>query len=116
MRRYRQLTREQRYQIAALRSAGHYQHQIAALVGVHQSTICRELRRHAGARGTYGPLQAHHQAVEQRRSKSRPSITPDTWQAVESLLGKQWSPEQIAGRLKLERKPSPSHERIKRSN
>lgn len=109
---YQQLTREQRYQISALKSAGHYQHQIASIVGVHQSTICRELRRHVGARGIYGPLQAHQLAVKHRRSKSQPTISTETWRRVESLLEQQWSPEQISGRLKLERKYSPSHERI----
>ena len=110
--KYKRLTREQRYQISALRSAGHYQHQIASIVGVHQSTICRELRRHVGARGIYAPLQAHQQAVKHRRAKSQPSITSDTWRQIESLLRQQWSPEQISGRLKLERKSSLSHERI----
>ena len=35
-----------------------------------------------------------------------------TWQQVELLLRQEWSPEQIAGRLKLERQPTVSHECI----
>jgi len=35
-----------------------------------------------------------------------------TWQEVERLLRQQWSPEQIAGRLKLEQQATVSHECI----
>ena len=45
MRHYTQLTEHQRYQIYALMKAGHTQTEIAALIGVHKSTISRELRR-----------------------------------------------------------------------
>ena len=58
MRTYKQLTQEQRYQIYALKKAGHCQMEIANLLGVHKSTICRELRRNRGQRG-YRPKQAH---------------------------------------------------------
>ncbi len=51
---YTQLTREQRYQIYALRKAGHTQAETAALVGVHESTVSRELRRNRGGR-SYSP-------------------------------------------------------------
>ena len=58
MKRYTQLTREQRYQIYALKKAGHSQNKIALLVEVHKSTISRELKRNTGQRG-YRPKQAH---------------------------------------------------------
>ena len=109
---YKQLTRKQRYQIAALKSAGHYQHQIARLVGVHQSTICRELRRNSNQRRIYGPQLAHSKAVQRRCAKLHMRISASTWQQVEALIEKQWSPEQIAGRLKLEQHLSISHETI----
>jgi IS30 family transposase len=35
-----------------------------------------------------------------------------TWALVASLLRREWSPEQISGRLKLEQQPVVSHERI----
>ena len=50
MRRYTQLTQEQRYQIYALKSAGLSQSRIATLLGVHKSTIGRELQRNRGQR------------------------------------------------------------------
>jgi IS30 family transposase len=108
---YTQLTREQRYQIYALRKAGHSQAETAAIVGVHKSSISRELRRNRGRRG-YRPGRAQELAEARRRAAHRPRISEATWALVESLLRRDWSPEQIAGRLKLERQPSVSHERI----
>src|SRR6266550_5173454 len=108
---YTQLTREQRYQIDALMKAEHNQSQIAAIIGCHKSTISRELRRNCGEHGYY-PNQAQLLAHRRQRRSHGPRIPAQTWQQVELLLGQQWSPEQIAGRLKLERQPTVSHERI----
>ena len=108
---YKQLAREQRYQIYALKKAGQNQSQIALVVGCHKSTISRELQRNCGQRGYY-PLLADKAAHKRHREAYHPRITTETWQQVELLLGQQWSPEQITGRLKLERLPSVSHERI----
>lgn len=47
---YTELTREQRYQIYALRKAEHTRVEPAAIVGVHKSTISREVRRNRGRR------------------------------------------------------------------
>ena len=108
---YRQLTREQRYQIYAMLKAGHKQTQIALIIACHKSTISRELRRNVGYKG-YRPLQAQQLARNRRRRSHGPRISEQTWLLVELLLRQQWSPEQIAGRLKLEQRPSVSHERI----
>ncbi len=108
---YTQLTREQRYQIYALQKARQNQTQIAAIVGCHKSTSSREVRRNRGQRG-YRPKQAHELATTRHRAAYRPRITDQTWQLVESLLRQQWSPEQISGRLKLEKKAIVSSERI----
>jgi IS30 family transposase len=108
---YTQLTREQRYQIYVLLKAGHHQTQIAVIIGCHKSTISRELQRNCGPQGYY-PSQAQQLARRRQRHSHGPRIAPETWQQVEGLLRQQWSPEQIAGRLKLERLPTVSHERI----
>lgn len=108
---YTQLTREQRYQIYALMKAGQNQSQIAAFIACHKSTISRELRRNLGLRD-YHPLQADKLARKRHRAAYRQRIAAETWQQVELLLRQQWSPEQINGRLKLERQPTVSHERI----
>ena len=108
---YTQLTREQRYQIYALIKGTHNHSQIAAIIGCHKSTISRELRRNCGAHGYY-PNQAHQQARCRQRQSHGPRISADTWRQVELLLGQQWSPEQIHGRLQLEGRRTVSPERI----
>ena len=96
---YHQLTEHQRYQIYALKKAGHDQQSIAATVSVSPSTICRELRRNQGQRG-YRPGQAHHKALARRRHKAKATkMTAAVIERIEADLGQQWSPEQIAGRL-----------------
>ena len=108
---YRQLTREQRYQIYALKKAAHNRSEIAAPIGVHKSTVGRELSRNSGQRG-YRPKQADELATARHRAAYRPRISAGTWAVVEKLLRQEWSPEQIAGRLKLEKRAAVSHERI----
>jgi IS30 family transposase len=107
---YHQLTQEQRYQIYALKKTGHSGSEIADVIGVHKSSVSRELRRHRGGRG-YRPQPAHQLALE-RRSKADPRICAKTWATVEKLLRQEWSPEQISGRLKQEQKICISHEWI----
>jgi len=108
---YTQLAREERYQIYALKKAGHNQSRIAVLVNCHKSTISRELRRNCGQKG-YRPYQADELAFDRQCNAYRSRIAPQTWQQVERLLRQEWSPEQIAGRLKLEKQPTVSHECI----
>lgn len=108
---YTQLTREQRYQIYALKKADHSQTEMASIIGCHKSTISRELARNGGQRG-YRPKQADELSLSRKLLAHRPRIQPATWTLVESLVQQQWSPEQINGRLKLEQHESVSHERI----
>ena len=107
---YHQLTQEQRYQIYALKKTGHTRTEIAEVIGVHKSTVSRELRRNRGRRG-YRPQQAQ-QMVQERKGQAKPRICAKTWAVVEKLLRQEWSPEQISGRLKKEQKIGISHEWI----
>jgi len=111
MRRYAQLTLEQRYQIQALLKTGHPYSEIAQVVGVHKSTISREMRRNHGLRG-YRPRQAHRFTLARRQSKARPHIAAETWALVDWLLHAQWSPEQISGWLRHTQAVRISHEWI----
>jgi IS30 family transposase len=95
---YTQLTQVQRYQIYALLKMGHRQTRIAACLGVHKSTISRELRRNRGKKG-YRPKQAQQKAQERRAKNSR-VIKKETWRLVEEKLRLDWSPEQVSGWLK----------------
>ncbi len=111
MSHYTQLTREQRYQIYALMKAGLSQTAIAKIIGVHKSTMSREIRRNRGLRG-YRPKQAHHFAQVRRAQVARPRISCETWSQVERLLRSDWSPEQISGWLVKEFRVRVSHESI----
>lgn len=112
MRHYTHLAQEQRYQIHALVKAKASLTRIAEILGVHRSTISRELRRNRGAHG-YFPAQAHRFALAERRHKSGKRITQRTWALVEDRMrSQQWSPEQISGWLARERGLRVSHERI----
>jgi transposase, IS30 family len=107
---YHQLTQEQRYQIYALKKMGHTNREIAEVIGVHKSTVGRELKRNRGAKG-YRPQQAHQRALR-RRGRTTERIGVKEWQQVERLLKQEWSPEQITGRLKREQRSPISHEWI----
>jgi len=111
MKFYQQLTLEQRYGIYSLIKTGHTQAEIAQVIGVHKSTISRELRRNHGERG-YRYKQAHHKAIERQKDKISLRIDRETWAMIETLISEDWSPEQISGWLKLEMNVSVSHEWI----
>ena len=101
---YKHLTQEQRYYIYVERQKGSTQKSIAEAIGVNESTVCRELRRNGGKNGSYNFLKA--QQKSDARSHRRPgnSAVSDTlkWKARELLTREQWSPKQIAGRLRKE--------------
>ena len=58
MKEYSPLTLPQRYEISALKKAGHTQQRIAQIVGVHRATISLELRRNKSS-NRYHPRAAH---------------------------------------------------------
>ena len=74
MRQYRQLTQEDRIEIYAMKQAGTNQTEIAQHLGVHRSTISRELVRNTGQRG-YRPQQAQRGAVARRFAVVMPHLS-----------------------------------------
>ncbi len=101
MNHYTQLTREERYQISALKTAGHNQVEIAKVLGRHKATVSRELARNRGLRG-YRPKQANAFAENRRQSKAVHRISSESWARVELLLLEDWSPEQTSNWLQFE--------------
>lgn len=101
MSHYTQLTREERYQIYALKTAGQNKTEIAKVLGRHKSTIGREMTRNRGLKG-YRPKQADSYAVNRRQAKSAQRITSESWARVERLLREYWSPEQTSNWLQRE--------------
>jgi len=72
MKHYHQLTQEQRYQIEPLRATGKSQRWIAAFIGIHPSTVSRELRRNSTTQGY------------QAKTAERPANAMKAW--IKSLL------------------------------
>lgn len=105
---YTQLTQEQRYGISVLLKTEMTYTDIAHAIGVHKSTISREVRRNRGQRG-YRHHQAHRLALQRRQGKAGRRIPLAVWERIEQLLRQEWSPEQIHGRLARMQEPTVSH-------
>ncbi|HIB83035.1 MAG TPA: IS30 family transposase [Chromatiaceae bacterium] len=98
---YHHLTRDQRCHIYILKNRGESNQAIANEVGVHRSTIYRELKVNKGQRG-YRVKQAQRLAFERRQSASKKPNKMNQ-ETISFLVGKlklQWSPEQISGWMK----------------
>lgn len=113
---YHQITPEERYTLAALRT----QHpplsitEIASRMERSPSTISRELRRNATPYDqAYRPSRAQEQA-NGRRSRTRrwSKLSASEWMVVEDLLDQDFSPEQVSGWLAKHQLFSVSHETI----
>lgn len=104
---YKHLTRDERISIATLLKAGLDQKAIARQVNRHPSTISREL-----SRGTFKNMSCYYViAAEKRKAAKRIRANyhfrkiDNNQQLIRYVTEKLklfWSPEQIAGRLKLE--------------
>ncbi|MFT3991591.1 MAG: IS30 family transposase [Luteolibacter sp.] len=109
---YSRLTYEKRYTIEAMIRKGSSPPEIAAAIGVCQTTVSRELNRNGMNRDTYSATAAEEHAESCRRRSGSP-ISPELRAEVESRLRtEQWSPEQISAVLKREGTGSVSHETI----
>ena len=97
---YGQLSLEERCTIARLQEAGQSCRQIAAAMDRSASTICRELKRNRGAQLGYRPAYAEDQAWARRCS--RLARQSELRELVLQRLAQGQSPEQVAGRLRLE--------------
>jgi IS30 family transposase len=101
---YTHLTSPRRGQIEVLRRAGWTYTAIAAEVGCHRTTISREIARNSTSSGYRGD-KAHERYVERRkacRPKSRLAYEPLREYAIEKIAVERWSPEQVAGRVKVD--------------
>jgi len=113
---YRQITFAERYTLGLLRRDGLSPAAIARTLGRHRSTILREVRRNrATSDGTYRPPLADWYARGRRsRSRRNRQFSGADLQRIRVLLAEHWSPEQVAGRLRLEGRLQISHETIYR--
>jgi len=110
----------EREEISRRLAAGDSYRQIALCIGRATSTISREVRRHGG-RDFYRATHADEAAWDaaRRPQSCRLADNPRLRWLVACKLGQQWSPEQIAGWLKLRfpghQAMQVSHETIYRS-
>ena len=101
LKNYHHLTNDLRCQIYILKRRGESVEQISKELGVHRSTIYRELKRNSGKRG-YRYKQANEKALKRRlrASKRKRKMTRKTISMIRKKLNLQWSPVQISGWLK----------------
>jgi len=100
----RYLSLAERTTIADLRRAGFSVRDIADELGRAASTVSRELRRNGDDRGRYLPATAERLSAERQcRSSRTRRLTRDMqlYGVVAELLGKRWSPGQVAHELRM---------------
>ncbi len=96
---YKHLTHDQRCQIYTLKERSDSLADIARILGVHRSTITRELERNSGTRD-YDYEKAHRKAQNRRKQSHCLKMTSKMILVIEEKIKIDWSPEQIAGWLK----------------
>ncbi len=111
---YKHLTIVQRHEIKALHQAGHSLSFIGSQLGLHKSTISRELKRNARQWGSYDPKLAQQIANDrkERFSLNRKFSAGMEKFIREKLQSYQWSPEQINGYCQKNNIPMVSYQRI----
>lgn len=110
----RHLTQAQRYVICSLYKRGVSKTEIAKDIGVHKSTISRELNRNSTKTGRYNPDMAQVLASErkERFAAERKFTKAIEQKVIDYIVEEQWSPEQIVGYCKKDNIPMVSIERI----
>jgi transposase, IS30 family len=101
-RRYKQLSLEERCEIARIQTDGRSIRQIATALDRSPSTVAREVKRNSGSYVGYKPTYAQQQAKARRWIGSRLERKPQLRRAVLDRLARGFSPEQVAGRLAYE--------------
>jgi IS30 family transposase len=98
---YSHLTAEDRDRLADLKADGLSLREIARALGRAASTISRELRRNVLDSGAYRPLVADGSYIQRRQRAAVLETDAGVSAYVTDRLAEGWTPEQIAGRLRL---------------
>jgi IS30 family transposase len=98
---YLHLSLEERHYIEIERKKGVSTNKLSAALERSQSTISREINRNIGLRG-YRHKQAQHLTKKRHQDKVKSiKMTPKIQEMIAGYIKKDWSPEQISGRLKM---------------
>ncbi|WP_281635332.1 IS30 family transposase [Flavobacterium marginilacus] len=108
------LTLEQRYKIEVYRNAGISISEIAELVDKNKSVIFREIKRNSDQRsGVYKAVLADKKALNRHKVKIKKcTLTSEVEANILFYLKQDYSPEQIVGRAKIDKRAMVSKERI----
>lgn len=126
--KYRHLTEQDRIFLSIMITKGYKKSKIAEILGVHRSTIYREIKRNENVRQYkrpyselkveryYSSFLAQRKYLSRRKRPGKLSQDKLLRQYIHSKLLKGWSPKQIEGRLKRENEGNCliSHETIYR--
>ena len=102
---YAHIKPDERVELAVLLRAGHKQSEIAEILDKHPSSISREIKRNSTNEGRYNCWIAKRNTKAKRLNANKRfrklRANKKLKRYIERKLKKYWSPEQIAGRLKL---------------
>jgi IS30 family transposase len=101
---YTHITNDERDALQVMRSKGIKISIIAGVLGRHVSSIYREVERNSDSFNIYLAEKAHRKSIK-RRALNRPKpVTGNKplLKCVERLIRKEYSPDEIVGRLQLE--------------
>ena len=112
---FKHLTQQQRYHIEAYKKAGYGNSEIARDLGVHPSTIGRELKRNSSpVRQRYGAKVAQEISSLRKsvNSKANKKFKNELEDLVIKYIERDWSPEQVSATLRIKHAQSLSFVRI----
>lgn len=105
--KYKQLNQSDRDRIEILMRRGFKQVEIAEVLGVHRSTVSREVRRFKKNDGSYKATVAGHKATVRRSNSKHVGMKiekyPKLKKHIIAELKNTRSPDEIAGRMKREK-------------
>jgi transposase, IS30 family len=105
--KYKHLNQSDRDRIEILLREGYEQQEVARVLGVHKSTLSREVKKHQRKDGRYEANTAEQKAyVKRLRSKyqgMKVESLPEVKKEIIQALEEKRSPDEIAGRMSLEK-------------
>jgi len=106
-RRFRHLNQFDRDRIEALANAGHKQEEIAKILDFDAGSISREIKKRKRKNGVYSAKTAQHKAQAKRSNSKyrgmKVEAYPELRKQIIRGLKKRRSPDEIAGRMKLDK-------------